>query len=64
LSGFELARALRAASGTAAATLIAVSGYAQEKDREQALAAGFGELLAKPVDLHRLDAALAAVARD
>ena len=63
MNGFELARALRASPATAGAVLIAVTGYAQEKDRQDALAAGFDDLYAKPVDLDFLSAALAQMVR-
>jgi len=59
--GFELARALRTRPGARQAHLIAVTGYAQEKDRLAALAAGFDDLLAKPVNLDKLDAVLARI---
>ena len=62
MNGYELARALRAQAGTAQATLIAVTGYAQEKDRVDAFAAGFHDLFAKPVELEVLSAALARIA--
>jgi CheY-like chemotaxis protein len=62
MNGFELARALRAEPRTRQATLVAVTGYAQDKDRHEALAAGFDELLAKPVDLNTLTGVLAAIA--
>ena len=58
MNGYELAAALRKQPGAAQAILIAVSGYAQQKDRAQALAAGFHDLFAKPVDLDVLGAAL------
>jgi len=58
MNGYELAAALRRKPGTAQAILIAVTGYAQEKDRTLALAAGFHDLFAKPVDLDVLGAAL------
>ncbi|WP_306397754.1 ATP-binding protein [Telluria beijingensis] len=58
MNGYELAAALRKKPGMAQAILIAVTGYAQEKDRAQALAAGFHDLFAKPVDLEVLGAAL------
>jgi len=58
MNGYELAAALRNQPGAAQAILIAVTGYAQEKDRAQALAAGFHDLFAKPVDLDVLGAAL------
>ncbi|WP_123071756.1 hybrid sensor histidine kinase/response regulator [Massilia aurea] len=58
MNGYELAAALRKKPGTSGAILIAVTGYAQEKDRALALAAGFHDLFAKPVDLDVLGAAL------
>ena len=64
ITGFELARALQARADTVSAVLIAVTGYAQDKDREEALAAGFDDLLAKPVSLEKLNALLAAIAAD
>jgi signal transduction histidine kinase/ActR/RegA family two-component response regulator len=58
MNGYELAAALRRKPGASGAILIAVTGYAQEKDRALALAAGFHDLFAKPVDLDVLGAAL------
>lgn len=63
MNGFELARTLRARPGTDHAILIAVTGYAQEKDRAEARAAGFHDLFAKPVDLEVLGAALVQIER-
>jgi CheY-like chemotaxis protein len=57
MSGYEVARALRADPETAGARLIAISGYGQPKDRERARAAGFDLHLTKPVtpdDLQRV----------
>ena len=48
------ARRLRAEPLTAQATLIAITGYGQQHDREAALAAGFAHHLVKPVDFERL----------
>ncbi|MFC5462288.1 ATP-binding protein [Massilia niabensis] len=62
MNGFDLARALRALPATASAVLIAVTGYAQEQDRQQALAAGFNDLFAKPVDLAALNSLLTRIA--
>jgi signal transduction histidine kinase len=61
IDGNELARQLRAQTETAAATLIAVTGYGQERDRRNSLAAGFDEHLVKPLDIDRLEALLTAV---
>lgn len=58
MNGFDLARALRSDPATADAVIVAVTGYAQERDREEALCAGFDALFAKPVDLTGLNAAL------
>ena len=61
IDGNELARQLRAQAETAAATLIAVTGYGQEQDRKNSLAAGFDEHMVKPLDIDRLEALLTAV---
>jgi len=63
MNGYELAGELRQRPGTAQAVLIAVTGYAQEKDRQQAREAGFHDLFAKPVDLDMLGAALVQIER-
>ncbi|WP_426208379.1 ATP-binding protein [Massilia sp. TWP1-3-3] len=62
MNGFDLARALRSALTTAGTVLIAVTGYAQERDRQEALAAGFDDLFAKPVDLAALNTTLMHIA--
>jgi PAS domain S-box-containing protein len=54
LTGLEVARALRAGPHTAAARLIAVTGYGTEEDRRLALESGFDEHLTKPVALEAL----------
>jgi PAS domain S-box-containing protein len=58
IDGYELARRLRAQPETAGAVLIAVTGYGQEADRADALAAGFAHHLVKPVNPERLLALL------
>lgn len=57
--GNELARRVRSDPRTADALLIAVTGYDQEKDKEDAMAAGFDHYLVKPVDTEELNALLA-----
>jgi signal transduction histidine kinase/ActR/RegA family two-component response regulator len=57
--GNELARRVRSDPRTSEALLIAVSGYDQEKDKEDAMAAGFDHYLVKPVDTEELNALLA-----
>ena len=54
IDGRELARRLRAQPETADAVLVAVTGYGQQQDREQAFAAGFQHHLVKPVDAETL----------
>ena len=61
IDGNQLARQLRAQRETAAATLIAVTGYGQERDRSNSLAAGFDAHMVKPLDMDRLEALLKAV---
>ncbi|WP_211923160.1 ATP-binding protein [Duganella radicis] len=58
MDGYELAQRLRQLSGGAALRLFAVTGYGQDADRQQAIAAGFEQHLTKPVELHRLDTLL------
>lgn len=54
IDGYELAQRLREHPGTTASVLIAVTGYGQEHDRQQALAAGFAHHLVKPLDAAEL----------
>jgi CheY-like chemotaxis protein len=49
MSGFVVARLLRAQVGFEGITLIAVTGHGREEDRRQALEAGFDHHLLKPV---------------
>jgi PAS domain S-box-containing protein len=50
MSGYDVARQLRARPECQSLVLIAVTGYGQEKDRRQTHEAGFNEHLVKPVD--------------
>ncbi|HZX27655.1 MAG TPA: response regulator, partial [Telluria sp.] len=52
--GYELARRLRADPATEHATLVAVTGYGQERDRARAAEAGFDHYLIKPVATDKL----------
>jgi signal transduction histidine kinase/ActR/RegA family two-component response regulator len=56
LDGYGLIRAVRerAADAGGGVPAVAVSAYASKEDRQRALAAGFQEHLAKPVDVPRL----------
>lgn len=50
LNGYEVARQVRRGSLGRAVTLIAVTGWGQDRDKAQALAAGFNHHCTKPVD--------------
>ena len=54
VSGFELARRIRANKAYDAICLVALSGYGQDSDIQAALDAGFDEHLTKPPDHERL----------
>ena len=54
VSGYEVARRLRSEPGAVQTKLVALSGYAREEDRRQAIAAGFDDYLIKPVDFDAL----------
>jgi PAS domain S-box-containing protein len=54
MTGYELARRLRATETGARMTLIATTGWGQEKDRQLAFDAGFDHHLTKPIDVGQL----------
>ena len=58
IDGYEVARRLRKNPATSHLRLIAITGYGMQEDRRSALAAGFDEHLAKPVELESLKALL------
>jgi PAS domain S-box-containing protein len=64
MNGYELARRVRQLPGGAAMTLIATTGWGQQKDRERAFAAGFDHHLTKPVDFEQLRALLPEAGKD
>jgi len=57
--GYQVARELRRLPGLAAATFVAVTAYGQQRDKEQADAAGFDHHLLKPCELDLLERVLA-----
>ena len=59
LDGYEVARRLRTFAETRQSLLIALTGYGQESDRLQVLAAGFDKHLIKPADPQALIEAIA-----
>jgi signal transduction histidine kinase/ActR/RegA family two-component response regulator len=54
MDGYELAQHLRGVPGFADTPIVAVTGYAQDEDRQRALASGFTEHFAKPLRLDRV----------
>jgi CheY-like chemotaxis protein len=54
MSGYDLAKAIRARSDIAQPTLIALTGYGKDTDRLEAVRAGFDYHLCKPVSLEAL----------
>jgi PAS domain S-box-containing protein len=54
MSGYDVARALRASPDLRRARLVAVTGYGQADDRRRALEAGFDEHIVKPFDVEAL----------
>jgi PAS domain S-box-containing protein len=63
MSGYEVARRIRAQSWGADIYLTAVTGWGQKEDKARALAAGFDHHLTKPVDPDQVEACLQAFAR-
>jgi PAS domain S-box-containing protein len=55
LNGYEVARALRQEPWGGGITLIALTGWGQERDRQKAMDAGFDRHLTKPVDPDALE---------
>jgi len=62
MSGYELARRLRALPSACAAVLAAITGYGQHADQAHAEEAGFDRYFVKPVEPGDLFALLAHVA--
>jgi two-component system, sensor histidine kinase len=62
LNGYELARRIRKHPDLRAATLIAISGFGRDSDRDRSRAAGFDHHLVKPIDYDSLHELLVACA--
>jgi CheY-like chemotaxis protein len=54
ISGYQVAREIRASEGGERIYLVALTGYGQPIDRRRALESGFNEHMVKPVDRERL----------
>ncbi len=61
MDGYEVARRIRQGAGSKDMTLIALTGWGQEKDRRSSKAAGFDHHLVKPVDIDALQGLLRAL---
>ena len=61
MDGYELAQLIRNRPNAEPIYLVAVTGYGQKSDIEQALAAGFDEHLTKPVDILQLKALVSGI---
>jgi CheY-like chemotaxis protein len=54
MSGFQVAKALRASGGFADTLLVALTGYGAAEDRSKGVEAGFNHYLVKPADIPTL----------
>jgi CheY-like chemotaxis protein len=64
MNGYELAKRLRAISPLNGVRLVALTGYGQAEDHQRTRVVGFDEHLVKPVDLAKLERALAGSSAD
>lgn len=55
MNGYEAAKELQKISTLEKTTLVALTGYGQEKDREKAFSTGFNHHFVKPVEVHDID---------
>jgi signal transduction histidine kinase/CheY-like chemotaxis protein len=55
MNGYEVARELRAREAGRSVLLLALSGYGEREDRDEAEAAGFDRHLLKPVDIETIE---------
>ena len=58
LDGFGVVRQIRLDPMLSGTRVIAISGFAQDRDREEAQKAGFDQFLVKPIDLGFVDSLL------
>jgi PAS domain S-box-containing protein len=63
LDGYRVAECLRSNAATRDIVLVAITGYGQAADREQARAAGFDHHLVKPVDFPSVEEILAQISK-
>lgn len=55
MDGYKVARQLRSRNGHTPSRLIVLTGYGQDEDRRQSMAAGFNDHLVKPVTPEALE---------
>jgi CheY-like chemotaxis protein len=58
MNGYQVAQRLRSEAGLRPSLLVALTGYAQERDRASAQAAGFDYHFSKPLDIKKLTSLL------
>jgi CheY-like chemotaxis protein len=61
LNGYDAGREIRLRAGSRALTIIAVTGWGQDEDKQRAAAAGFDGHFTKPIDATQLQAMLARI---
>ena len=54
MNGHELARAVRRDARCSNVKMVAVTGFGQAADRQNAISSGFDEHIVKPIDVHKL----------
>src|SRR5262249_14738110 len=62
VDGYEVARRLRLEPAMRDMTLVAITGYGQEEDRQRTQAAGFQSHMIKPVDFDEIEELLSSLA--
>jgi PAS domain S-box-containing protein len=61
MNGYDVCRAARRTNGSSAVSIVALTGWGQEDDRQETQAAGFDAHFVKPVDLAELKQFIAAL---
>jgi CheY-like chemotaxis protein len=64
MDGYELSRRIRADPDLANTTLVALTGWGTEEDKQRAIEAGFNFHLTKPVEIAKVEAILATPAHE
>jgi two-component system CheB/CheR fusion protein len=62
MNGYELAEQIRHDDALRGVTLVALTGYGQEEDRQRALAAGFDHHMVKPINVQEVEKVVASLA--